>query len=103
VILVNGGSASGSEIVAGALQDYDVAKLVGEKTFGKGSVQSMFSLADGSSIKLTIALWLTPKENLIDGQGIEPDVKVELTPEDFNNDKDPQLDKALEVLKEKIK
>jgi carboxyl-terminal processing protease len=103
VVLVNGGSASGSEIVAGALQDYGIAKLVGEKTFGKGSVQTMFPLADGSSIKLTIALWLTPKENLIDGQGIEPDVKVELTTEDFNNDQDPQLDKALEVLKAKIK
>lgn len=103
VVLVNGGSASGSEIVAGALQDYGIAPLIGEKTFGKGSVQTMFPLADGSSIKLTIALWLTPKENLIDGQGIEPDVKVELSTEDFNNDKDPQLDKALEVLKEKIK
>jgi carboxyl-terminal processing protease len=103
VVLVNGGSASGSEIVAGALKDYDIAQLIGEKTFGKGSVQSMFSLSDGSSIKLTIAQWLTPKENMIDGQGIEPDIKVELTPEDFNSDKDPQLDKAIEVLKEKIK
>lgn len=103
VVLINDGSASGSEIVAGALKDYDIAELIGEKTFGKGSVQSMFPLADGSSIKLTIAQWLTPKENMIDGQGIEPDIEVKLTPEDFNNDKDPQIDKAIEILKEKIK
>ena len=103
VVLINGGSASGSEIVAGALKDYDIAPLIGEKTFGKGSVQSVFPLSDGSSIKLTIAQWLTPKENMIDGQGIEPDVEVKLTPEDFNNNKDPQLDKAIEVLKTKIK
>jgi carboxyl-terminal processing protease len=103
VVLVNGGSASGSEIVAGALKDYNIAPLIGEKTFGKGSVQTMFPLSDGSSIKLTIAQWLTPKENMIDSQGIEPDIPVKLTPEDFNTNKDPQLDKAIEVLKEKIK
>ncbi len=103
VVLINGGSASGSEIVAGALKDYKLATLVGEKSFGKGSVQTVFPLEDGSSIKLTIALWLTPHENLIDGEGIMPDVEVKLSTEDFNNDKDPQLDKAVEILKEKVK
>ncbi|MCX6746012.1 MAG: S41 family peptidase [Candidatus Parcubacteria bacterium] len=98
VVLINGGSASGSEIVAGALKDHKLASLVGEKSFGKGSVQSLFPLEDGSSIKLTVALWLTPNQNQIDGQGIEPDVKVELTDEDFNANKDPQLDKAIEIL-----
>ena len=99
VVLINEGSASGSEIVAGALKDHQVATLIGEKSFGKGSVQSLFQLDDGSSIKLTIAEWLTPNQNAIDGQGIEPDIKIELTDEDFNSDKDPQLDKAIEVLK----
>ncbi len=101
VVLINGGSASGSEIVAGALKDHKLATLVGEKSFGKGSVQSLFPLEDGSSIKLTVALWLTPNQNQIDGQGIEPDVNVKLTDEDFNANKDPQLDKALEILSAK--
>lgn len=98
VVLINQGSASGSEIVAGALKDHKLATLVGEKSFGKGSVQSLFPLEDGSSIKLTVALWLTPNQNQIDGQGIEPDVNVKLTDEDFNQNKDPQLDKAIEIL-----
>jgi len=101
VVLINEGSASGSEIVAGALKDHKLATLVGEKTFGKGSVQSLFPLEDGSSIKLTVAEWLTPNENTIDGAGIEPDVKVELTDKDFSEDKDPQLDKAIEILSKK--
>ncbi|MCX6740445.1 MAG: S41 family peptidase [Candidatus Parcubacteria bacterium] len=101
VVLINGGSASGSEIVAGALKDYKLATLIGEKSFGKGSVQTIFPLDDGSSIKLTIALWLTPHENLIDGEGILPDIEVKLTPDDFNKDKDPQMDKALEILLKK--
>ncbi len=98
VVLINEGSASGSEIVAGALKDYGLATLIGETTFGKGSVQTLFPLKDGSSIKLTVAEWLTPNENTIEGDGVEPDIEVELTVEDFNQDLDPQMDKALEVL-----
>jgi carboxyl-terminal processing protease len=98
VVLVNGGSASGSEIVAGALQDYDLGTLVGETTFGKGSVQDLRNFSDGSSLKLTIARWLTPAGRQIDGDGIEPDILVELTEEDYDADRDPQLDQALKLL-----
>ncbi len=99
VILVNKGSASGSEIVAGALQDYGVATLIGEKTFGKGSVQDLRKFADGSSVKLTIAEWLTPDGRNINEEGIKPDIEVEMTREDYDADKDPQLDRALEILR----
>ncbi|MBU1180115.1 S41 family peptidase [Patescibacteria group bacterium] len=99
VVLINKGSASGSEIVAGALNDYNKATLVGEQTFGKGSVQDYEEYSDGSALKLTIALWLTPNKNSIDGEGIEPDIKVELTKEDYQDGKDPQLAKAKELLK----
>ncbi len=98
VVLVNGGSASASEIVAGALQDDGKAVLVGEKTFGKGSVQDYVEFDDGSALKLTVALWLTPKERTINKEGIAPDVEVKMTPEDYDADKDPQLDKAYELL-----
>ncbi len=100
VVLINGGSASSSEIVAGALQDHKRATLVGEKTFGKGSVQQLKSLKDGSSLKLTIAKWLTPNGISIEDEGITPDIEVDLTKEDFDNDRDPQLDKALELLRD---
>lgn len=99
IVLVNGGSASASEIVAGALQDYGKAKIYGEQTFGKGSVQDLQRLKDGSSLKLTIARWLTPKGRTIEKDGIAPDVVVEFTEEDYKEKKDPQLDKALEALK----
>jgi len=98
VVLVNEGSASASEIVAGALKDYGLAKLVGQKTFGKGSVQVLRQLEDGSVVKVTTAKWLTPKGNYINEQGIEPDIKIDLTAADREKNKDPQLDQALKVL-----
>ncbi|MDD4606746.1 MAG: S41 family peptidase [Patescibacteria group bacterium] len=98
IVLANEGSASASEIVAGALQDYALATILGEQTFGKGSVQAIESLADGSAVKLTVARWLTPQGNCIEENGIIPDEEVELTIDDYNNDADPQLDRALEIL-----
>ncbi len=98
MVLVNSGSASGSEILAGALQDYKLAELIGKKTFGKGSVQNLEEFEDGSALKITIARWLTPLGRQIDKNGIEVDEDIELTEEDYNADKDPQLDKALEML-----
>ncbi len=103
VVLINEGSASASEIVAGALQDSGRAKLVGETSFGKGSVQNWIPLSgDNGAVRITIAKWLTPKENTIHEIGLTPDVAVERTEEDFKADLDPQLDKAVEVLLEMI-
>lgn len=97
-VLINEGSASASEIVAGALKELRNAKLIGEKSFGKGTVQQLESLSDGSSVKISIAEWLTPNGQSINGQGLEPDIKIELTEQDYNENKDPQLDKAIQEL-----
>lgn len=97
VILVNHGSASASEIVAGALQDYKRATIMGERTFGKGSVQEIEQLRDGSSLRITIAKWLTPLDQDIDEIGIKPDILVEV-PENTEEGKDPQLEEAIRFL-----
>lgn len=98
VVLVNGGSASASEIVAGALKDHKRATLIGEKTFGKGSVQEIKNLANGAEIKITVAHWYTPSGINISKVGITPDISVPLSDTDFNANLDPQLQKALEFL-----
>ena len=102
VVLVDGGSASASEIIAGAVQDTKSGTLIGEKTYGKGSVQTIMRLGDGSGMKLTIAKYATPSNRFIDGIGIEPDIKITL-PENASPTNDAQLDKALEVLESKLK
>ena len=94
IVLINENSASASEITAGALRDYGKAKLVGKKSYGKGSVQVVLDLSSGSQLKVTEARWYTPKGKNIDKEGIKPDVEVELTADDVKNDKDPQLEKA---------
>ena len=98
VVLVNGGSASASEIVAGSLQDHERATLIGETTYGKGSVQLPHTLSDGSIMRVTIARWFTPDDRSIDGNGLEPDIPVALTIEDFEAERDPQLDAAIDYL-----
>lgn len=98
VVLVNGNSASASEIVAGALQDHKVAKIVGQKTFGKGSVQKLVDLDGGAQLKVTIAKWYTPNGKNISKTGIEPDVKATLTQDDVNNNLDPQMNAAIKAL-----
>jgi carboxyl-terminal processing protease len=99
VVLVNKGSASASEIVAGALREHGIATLVGETTFGKGSVQELLDVTDNTAIKITIARWLTPEGNSISNGGLVPDVAVELTREDVEKEIDTQLEKAIEILK----
>lgn len=99
VVLINEGSASGSEIVAGAIQDYERGILVGKVSFGKGSVQNWIPLAnDQGLVRVTIARWLTPNERTIHELGVVPDIEIEFTQEDFENELDPQLDKAIELL-----
>ena len=99
VVLVDGGSASASEIVAGALRDNGAAKLVGIKTFGKGSVQQIEDMTGGGELKVTVAKWYTPNGKNINKEGIDPDVKVELSDDDIKNARDPQKDKAYSLVK----
>ena len=94
VVLINGNSASASEITAGALREYGKATLIGQKSYGKGSVQIVLGLPGGSQMKVTEARWYTPKGKNIDKTGIEPDVKIDLSSDDINNNVDPQMDKA---------
>jgi carboxyl-terminal processing protease len=98
VVLVNRGSASASEIVSGAIKENGRGKLIGEQTFGKGTVQMPLTLSDGSELRVTIAEWLTPNKEQINGQGIVPDIVVERTQADFVDGRDPQLDRAVEYL-----
>lgn len=102
VVLVNEGSASAAEILAGALQDYGAATIIGAQTFGKGTVQHLTNLADGSAVKITIAEWLTPKGRSIEKDGITPDVLVKIMDEDVENGRDPQMERALQILNERI-
>lgn len=98
VVLVDGGSASASEILAGALQDYKLATLVGQKTFGKGSVQEYIKVTPTTGLKVTIARWLTPLERSISVNGLTPDIEVKITEDDFKNQVDSQQKKAVEIL-----
>ncbi|MBR6417192.1 MAG: hypothetical protein IKS36_00115, partial [Bacteroidales bacterium] len=95
IVLVNNGTASASEIVAGALKDYGKATIIGETTYGKGVVQQLVNLTNGSLLKVTTAHWYTPNGNTINGTGITPDQEVIRTYDDINKNRDPQLDAAL--------
>lgn len=102
-VLVNQGSASGSEVLAGAMQDRGRAVVIGTKTFGKGSVNHIRELSDGSALYVTIARWLTPKEHLIEGNGLMPDIVVPITEEDLRSQRDPQMERAIEALREQVR
>lgn len=100
VVLMNGGSASASEILAGALKEHGIAKLVGEKSFGKGSVQELIEITPETALKVTIAKWLTPNGKSISENGLEPDVKVTISKKDAEKKIDAQMEKAVEILKD---
>ncbi len=102
VVLVNKGSASASEILSGAIKDLKRGILVGEQTFGKGAVQQVYTLSDGSQLRVTVAHWLTPSGQDIHERGIEPDVVVPLTEEDIEARKDVQLERAIELIQEQL-
>lgn len=99
VVLINKGTASAAEILAGALKEIKNITIIGEKSFGKGSVQAYEILPDKSSLKLTVAKWLTPNDKSIQDNGITPDIEIKISKEDLESKKDPQLEKALEILK----
>jgi carboxyl-terminal processing protease len=101
-VLVNSNSASASEVVAGALQDYGRAPLIGNQTFGKGSVDHFKQLSDGSAIYISIGRWFTPNGRQIEGNGLTPDMVVNTTEQDIQQGKDPQLDRAIEYIKSKL-
>jgi carboxyl-terminal processing protease len=98
VILIDNGSASASEILAGAMQDYKKAKLVGTQSYGKGSVQEVVDITPDTILKITIAKWLTPNGLSISEKGLTPDYKVEFTEKDTEEKNDPQMDKAIDIL-----
>ncbi|MEN9390635.1 MAG: carboxy-terminal-processing protease, carboxyl-terminal processing protease [Candidatus Parcubacteria bacterium] len=98
-VIIDKGSASASEILAGALRDHGIATLVGEQSFGKGSVQQLFDVTEKTSLKITIARWFTPNGTSISKSGLTPDIKVDRTAEDRESGKDPQLDRAIQFLK----
>jgi len=102
VILINGGSASASEILAGALRVHNGTQIIGTQSFGKGTVQELNDLSNKSTLKITIANWLLPDGTLIEGNGLEPDIIVEITDEDITAERDSQLEKAVEVLKQSL-
>ena len=102
VVLINQGSASASEILAGALRDNRGVKLVGKKSFGKGTVQEMVELKDKSVIKITVAHWVLPQGLIIENNGLTPDYEIDLTDKDREEKRDPQLEKAMEILKSEI-
>jgi carboxyl-terminal processing protease len=99
VVLVDNGSASASEILAGALKEHKIATIVGDTTFGKGSVQELIKITDDTSLKVTVAKWLTPNGVSISDHGLEPDVKVNFSEKDIEDNRDVQLEKAIEILK----
>ncbi len=103
VLLINKGSASASEIVAGAMQDHKRGYIIGEQSFGKGTVQEVVNLSNGASLRVTIAEWYTPNNRSITEKGITPDLEIKRTIEDYEADKDPQLDAAIEYLDKKVK